>query len=571
MPISFVIIGCIFAIIIIYGFMLFLKGKQTASIDKLDEQKIAIFDIPVDSVILKLKTMHLSGKTKKLYESWAIQWDELNRDVLPTVEAELDLAEKYSNQLKFLKSKKMIDDIKELLNKSEKKAFQIDEALQRIVESEHSNHEAIETVRNQYELVKQTVTENKAVYKQSIVALEEKISEIALKFETFETLMEDADFLEAKEVLEQAKAEALYLEKILVDIPTLHHEIDNDITEQLDDLKQGYHQLNEESYQFKDVNLLELLTQLEQSIANTKEKVILLQIEHAKEDKQHVLEQIDYLYTVMETEINAKTAVLKLLPKLDIKNAQILENNKFLSIEIERLSENYELTDNETEDIIDFKAILNEFAVKIAQYTDDVAQKSVVFSELKHDLAAINEKLSELDEKQTIIKDNLGSLKQRENDVKEQLDLFELDLRNMKRQLEKQHLPGLSPVYLDLFMACTKQVEKLSALLNKLKINMKEIDELVELCTTDIEHLEDATHRIIENALMTEQLVQYANRYRSEYASIEKAITTAINLYQYQYKYTEARQTMEKSLDAVESGASKRVFDLFLLDKYRKM
>lgn len=567
----FIIVGVIISIVLIYGIMLFLKDKQTSTIDKLDEQKIAIFDIPVDSVVLKLKTMHLSGKTKKLYESWAVQWDELNRDVLPEVEADIELAEQYSNQLRLLKAKKHIEDIKNKLNSAEKKAFQIDEALQRIIESENSNHEEIESAQKQYEEVASFIQNHQDDYKESALTLMKKLDDISDKFKEFNELMEEADFLEAKEVLEDAKSTSAYLSKVIEVLPGLYHEVDVDMIEQLEELKSGYQTLSNEQYQFNEGDLSAQLTNIEQAIGQIKENLKHLQIEHAKELKEDTENSIDNLYQIMEVEVQAKQVVQKQLPKLKIKVEQIIENNRFLRIEIDRLLENYELTDDEDKNISEFENKLVATKEKLQAIDDKIKANELVFSNVEITLNEFNDQLLSIDEKQTELKNSLSDLKTRENDVKEQLDLFEIDLRNMKRKLEKQHLPGLSPLYMDLFLDTTKRLEELSALINRVKINMKEIDQLVSQCETDLEHLEEATNRIIDNSLMTEQLVQYANRYRSEYASIEKAITTAINLYQYQYKYTEARQTMETALDAIEAGASRRVEAMYQADKKKKI
>ena len=47
------------------------------------------------------------------------------------------------------------------------------------------------------------------------------------------------------------------------------------------------------------------------------------------------------------------------------------------------------------------------------------------------------------------------------------------------------------------------------------KINIESTNRLLEILTNDMNELEEAAYRIVQNATLTEQLLQYSNRYRS--------------------------------------------------------
>ena len=144
-----------------------------------------------------------------------------------------------------------------------------------------------------------------------------------------------------------------------------------------------------------------------------------------------------------------------------------------------------------------------------------------------------------------------------------------MDMRNINRTLEKQHLPGLAPEYLDLFFAVTKRVEEISAKLNRVKIDIEEIEELVVMCEEDIQLLDKRTEEILDNANMTEYLIQYANRHRDNQA-IVAATREALDLFQTVYDYESAADVMKKALNKVAPGASKRVEESYLEDKNRR-
>lgn len=564
--IFFVIIAVILGI---YGLVFYTKTKQTRTILALDEQKNAIFQIPNDVLILKLDNMHLSGKTQNLYVNWANQWEVLVKEQLPAIEEQLDQAEQLSNSLKLHKSKKCIANTTKLIEETEQKALQIHEALQVVVESESSTHEEIEAVNAYYQTVRNHVLTSGETYGDALATIQKQLADVDGQLTQFNQLMQEADYLEAKDVLHEVDSRVQVLEEKMQQIPELSQTFDQTYAEQLTDLQDGYTQLEKESYRFANINIQEEIDALTSLVADGKQAITDLNIEQAIELQSTIESDIDRLYDVMETEIDAKEAVYKVLPRVEAKLQQIIESNRHVTIELDRIQQSYELTDNESEIISTLAQQLIEHKQQFEDVKQGVEAKRFVYSNVKDKLAQLAEVLTTIDKQQADMMKSLSDLKQRERFARDQVETFEFDLRHMKRELERQNLPGLPKIFLDLFFDATKRIEELSQQLNRIKINMKEIDDLVQACTQDVEKLDETTESIIDNAALTEQLVQYANRYRMEYASIDKAIMIAVNLYQHQYKYEEAKQTMAQAIDAVEPGASSRVEQLYQDDKNR--
>ena len=69
-------------------------------------------------------------------------------------------------------------------------------------------------------------------------------------------------------------------------------------------------------------------------------------------------------------------------------------------------------------------------------------------------------------------------------------------MRSLKRFVEKQRLPGLPNDYLEFFFVATDRLEELSVVLNKIRVNMEEVNRLVALCEEDLELLDKERHII---------------------------------------------------------------------------
>lgn len=564
--IFFVIIAIVLGI---YGLVFYTKTKQTRTILALDEQKSAIYQIPNDVLVLKLDNMHLSGKTQSLYINWSNQWDALINEQLPAIEDQLDQAEQLSNSLKLHKAKLAINTAKTLLEETEQKALQIHEALQVVVESETSTHEEIETVNTYYQTVRNHVLTSGETYGGALPAIEKQLADVDVQLKQFNQLMKEADYLEAKDVLHAVDSRVQAIELKMQQIPELNQTFTGIYVEQKADLQDGYNQLVKENYRFAAVNIQKEIDALSVRLDEGKQAIVDLDIEKAESLQENIEADIERLYDVMEKEIAAKESVLKVLPRVEAKLQQIVESNKHVAIELDRIQQSYELTDNEPETISTLAQQLVEHKQQFEDVKQGVEAKRFVYSNAKDKLAQLAEVLTTIDKQQADMMKSLSDLKQRERFARDQVETFEFDLRHMKRELERQHLPGLPKLFLDLFFDATKRIEELSQQLNRMKINMKEIDDLVQACTQDVEKLDETTESIIDNAALTEQMVQYANRYRMEYAAVDKAITIAVNLYQHQYKYEEAKETIAQAIDAVEKGASSRVEKLYHDDKNR--
>ncbi|HEX5350504.1 MAG TPA: septation ring formation regulator EzrA, partial [Trichococcus sp.] len=165
---------------------------------------------------------------------------------------------------------------------------------------------------------------------------------------------------------------------------------------------------------------------------------------------------------------------------------------------------------------------------------------------------------------------NLSDLRNREKEIKDSIDLYELDMRNMKRTIEKYHLPGLPKIYLDLFFSVTDRIEDLASKLNRVKIDMDEIDAISKMCEEDIEMLDNQTQTIVDNAMLTEYMIQYANRFRHSHVEIENAINKALVLFHREYDYAGALEAIKIPLNRVEAGAARKVEESYQEEKNRR-
>ena len=565
-------LAAIFVIVLIgYGVVFYLNRKQATRIKEIDSKKETMMAIPVADNLYTLKHLNLTGQTKRTYENWQATWQTITRFQYPEIEAALVSAEQYIQQMNFIKAKQAIDNAEKLLGETQTNVEKVNKALEGLLESAQENRKRLEDSQERYNKIRKQLLAHSFTFGPAVETLEKNLNYMELDFTKFNSLTNDGDHMEAKEVLERINQDLDTLEDVVSKIPELNRKIKEEYEEQIHDLEQGYERLVEEHYVFDKVDIPAQINEIEEVIEEAKASMSLADVNEAQKKMDQAERKIDTTYELMEKEMEAKDFIDRHQANVSRKMDHVLQSNRYVLLEIDRVSQNFFLNHNELGRAQEFEEQLMKENEALRYHEKMLAEHEISYSETKAYYEKVNQKLSEIDKQQSDLVANLSNLRNREKEARDAVDLFEMDMRNMKRTLEKQHLPGLPKIYLDLFFAVSDRIEEVAAKLNRVKIDIEEIEKLVTMCDEDIEHLEKNTEKILDHANLTEYYIQYANRYRHTYPEIEKAITETLHHFQDEYDFEKAMEKMKEALDKVDPGASKRVETNYFDDKKRSL
>ena len=90
------------------------------------------------------------------------------------------------------------------------------------------------------------------------------------------------------------------------------------------------------------------------------------------------------------------------------------------------------------------------------------------------------------------------------------------------------------------------------------KVNIENSNRMLEILTNDMNELEEAAYRIVQNATLTEQLLQYSNRYRSFDDHVQAAFDQALYIFEHEYDYSASFKGISDALEMVEMGVTER-------------
>ncbi|MCD5030433.1 septation ring formation regulator EzrA [Enterococcus faecalis] len=555
------VIVIIAAVLYLIGY--FMRKKNQEQLDELEVRKEALFDLPVFEEIDDIKKMHLVGQSQNSFREWNQRWVELSTRSFAELESQIYEVENQNEIFRFMKAKKAVVEANETMTEMEAEVEVIRNGLKELRESEERNSLEVQKALDVYEELSKSLKDDKASFGPAYSEIQKQLRNVEIEFTQFVTLNTSGDPIEAREVLEDAERHTYELEDLMKRIPPMYEELNETFPDQLKEIEEGYNQLLADDYVFPEQNFAEEIQHAKKRVENSMadlEKTEIAAVEVANRDTATA---IDALYEVMEREIEAKKYVVTNQKIIDDYISHSLKNNRQLMIELDHVSQSYTLNNNELGRSRGFQTEIEEIIRRQKDLEPRMKEHTVPYSEIQAFYKECYKILDDIENQQLEIDASLKELRKGEKVAQEKIDEYEFRLRSIKRYVEKQRLPGLSADYLEFFYVATDRIEDLSRALNKMRINMDEINRLCDLCEDDLELLDKKTKDLVNAAALTEQMMQYANRYRHTHENIRAALDKSMYLFSTEFRYQDALDEIGTALEAVEPGAFKRIEDFY--------
>lgn len=566
-----ILIGIIILALVLYVGVIFYQRRNSKQIDALQDREQKLTKLPFKKTMSAARQQGLAGQSQEEYAKWQERLQEIQKNGFADLERKLLLAETTNNRYRFFAAAKTIKELKQQLTTVQQALDEIMAGFGQIQADATANQTKAKELRELYQKLRKQLLTKSFSYGAAADGLEEKLSYLETSFDKYNRFTKSGDHVEGKAILGQLDKDITELNDLMKRIPPRFKELNNEFPEQLEELRQGYRRLADEAYQFYDIDIPAELTDLDQHINTTRKSLKKLDLTAIEATDQDIARRIDHLYDVMEAEIKAHEEVESRHDELQafINHAQ--KQNRELQDELDHLNQSYSLNNNEISQAQELKHQLDEIRTTFENDMQEVAGQTAVYSMVAENYSTAFAALTEIEKKQKAINDSVQGLRRGEEEAQRSLQSFEFEIRNVKRQVEKLNLPGLPRHYLDFFFIVADEITKLDQELNQVKIDLDVITK--ELITTqeDLNKLKEETNALIDSALLTEQLLQYANRYRHSHADVAQASDEALRLFNSEYDYKQAAETIATVLEQVEPGSYKKVEESFYKTKDQEL
>lgn len=552
------LVAIVLLVIIAYVVGVVIRKRNDTLIANLETRKQELVDLPVQEEIEQVKLLHLIGQSQSTFREWNQKWTDLSTNSFKDIDFHLVEAENLNDSFNFVRAKHEIDNVDSQLTIIEEDIVSIREALEVLKEQEEKNSARVTHALDLYETLQKSISEKEDNYGTTMPEIEKQLKNIEAEFSHFVTLNSTGDPIEASEVLNKAEEHTIALGQITEQIPAIVAKLEDDFPDQLDDLETGYRRLLEENYHFPEKDIEQRFQEVREAIRSNSDGLVSLDLDRARDENEHIQEKIDKLYDIFEREIAAYKVAhkdSKIIPQF---LAHAKSNNEQLGYEIKRLSAKYILNENESLSLRSFTNDLEEIETKVLPSVENFGQEASPYTHLQILFERTLKTLTTVEENQMEVFEAVKTIESVETRARQNMDKYVNKLHMIKRFMEKRNLPGIPQDFLSTFFTTSSQIEALINELSRGRIDIEAVSRLNDVTTNAIANLEQATYLVVQDATLTEQLLQYSNRYRSFEQNVQKSFEQALYLFEVEHNYKASFDEISYALETVEPGVTDR-------------
>ena len=545
-------------LILAYVAAIFLRKRNVSRLTGLEERKEQLYNLPVNDEVEAVKNMHLIGQSQVAFREWNQKWVDLSLNSFADIENNIFEAESYNNSFRFFKATHKIDQIESQIDLIEEDITSIRNALSELEKQESKNSGRVLHALDLFESLQNTVEEDSEKYGQALPEIERQLENIQSEFSQFVTLNSSGDPVEAAAILDATENHILALTHIVDRVPGLVTTLTSTLPDQLVDLEEGYRKLLDANYHFIETDIESRFQLLYESLKKNQENIRQLELDNAEYENTQIQEEINLLYDIFTREIAAQKVVESLLSTLPTYLNHVKENNKVLVQDLERLSQTYLLPETDASHVRRIQADLSALETAILDVIEDQSEPTQAYSVLEEQLEALQSQLKEIEDEQISVSQRLAQVEKDDINARQKANVYVNRLHTIKRYMEKRNLPGIPQSFLKIFFTASHNTEELMSELEQELVDVESVNRILEITTNDMEALEEETYNIVQYATLTEQLLQYSNRYRSFDERIQEAFNESLEIFEKEFDYHASFDKISQALEVAEPGVTNR-------------
>ncbi|GGH86664.1 septation ring formation regulator [Pullulanibacillus pueri] len=555
--VAYVVIGLIVivAIVVIVGAIM--RKKIYKQIDHIESWKIDILNRPVKDEISKVKELKMVGETEKKFETWRHDWDEIVSTELPLVEERLFDAEEMADRFRFDKASQVLSELQLTMEDIEFRLKEMLADLNVVVESDEKNRKDIVEVKEQFHSLKKILITNRPQYKKTLPFVEAKLEKIEENLTLFEKETNEGNIINARKILSETKTDIEALTETMDIIPKHYKQITKVIPGQLKELESGVKEMTDSGYVLSHLQIDEQMVAIRDKLQLFEEKMEKAEFNEVEQGLTAIFEQLEALYNLIEKEVESRHKIKEQADLLRNDLRIVGEKIDDVSSETVIVQQSYRIDQEDLREQADIDQFFGKLDEEFNEVDEILQEKREAYSILFEKITAMREQLDHLHDDVDAFKVKLNTLRKDEMVAKDLLRDLKQQLIESRRKLQRSNLPGVPTEYLTLLEEGEDVLSEISSKLDEKPLEMQTVKQLLPEAKEKIKLVLNKTDEMIESAVLTEQLIQYGNRYRSQNPMISEELNRA-EAYFRSYNYTEAIEIAASAIFQVDKTVLKK-------------
>lgn len=554
----YIVLAIIFIILIIVGVLFYMRSNKSQMIEKAEERKHKVEQLPYDESLSQLTEFNLTGETKSTYDRLKqSSLDSKNQYLLP-VEEKIHDAEGLLDKFKFSQAQTEVDEAHEMMDQYEANYNELTTQVEEIIGLHKQSDHLYNECKTDYREMKRDVLANRHQFGEAASPLEQEIESFVPEMEAYETLKSEGNFNQAHDHIKTLNDDMNYLKTDMDEIPDLIKEAQKELPGQFQDIKYGCRDLKVEGYDLDHVKIDSTLQTLKTELSFVEPMISRLELDEANEKLNSINDRLDEMYELIELEVKAKNDVEETKEVITDNLFRAKEMNYTLQTEIEYVRENYYINESDVQNVRQFE---NEIQNMISVYDEilrEMAKSAVRYSEVQDNLKYIEEHVAVINEKQEKLQNHLIQLREDEAEAEENILRVQSKKEEVYRKLLASNLPSVPERFIIMKNEIDYEVREVNKKFSVRPIHVKQLKDKVSKVVLQMNKFDDEATDVLVNAVYAEKLIEYGNRYRKDSSNIDKSLNEAERLFK-NNRYKRSIEISEQALERVEPGITKQI------------
>lgn len=551
-------IGIILAIIVLIVIGLILRKRVYDQVDRLEAWKLDIMARNVAGELSKIKNLTLSGETQEKFETWKERWDYIVGKELADIEEHLLDAEDAADKFRVSKAKKVLKETEEILQSIEGSIDNILSELEELLESEKSSRMEVEEVEPAIRELRRQISQNRYQYAKADRYFDAELDKLEAALENFHEESAAGNYMEAKRIVDELKVELKELDEKIHAFPEVYKKAKHELSSQLDQLLSGMKEMKQDGFYIEHLDFEKEIRTYQQRIIDVMTTLEEGNLEEGTKVLDEMEERISEMYELLEEEALAKNYLDQNVPSY--KEAIMTLHTSFTETkaEVEELKKAYYVEDEELEKFLAVDKKTQALNNELKEVLAGLEANDVAHSELRGRVEAALGQIDDLKEKHDTFKEAIQTLRKDELLAKDKLAEMYGQIKELHRRLRKSNIPGV-PTFIWTSLEETQQRnKKVLEALEQHPLDTGAVHRSLLEAENAIEQAKEKIDMMLDQAYLTERVIQYANRYRSKNPMLAAELVEAERLFR-AYEYELALEKAAKAIEQVEPGALKRI------------
>lgn len=554
---SLLLITLIITIIVVVMAMLLINRRQLRDIEELDNELGNMEDLHLERAIGKLDQMELAGESLATLNTWKKSYQKA-AELFPEIQRLIEDGADENARYRLVKSHQSIKQARELVDSVSEDVKNSSDVFTQLLESNRENKAQYDELMQSYREIRKEILADSFDYSVALEEIENRLSAMEEDFAQAKNLSAQGDHVEAKRVLSKIRADLTALKTKLPEVKEDQHDLQTVFADQLDEIAAGYKQMRDAKYGFGSLDVMLEIRQSNDQIDRSLAALAQLDLEETSKGMKKVEKEIKTLYGILEKEYKARPFVEKNQDKLQRLLTHQQTVSQQLIKKLRHIDESYELTHGELDESRELEREVHKMDSDYIRASQRIADGRAVYSEVQDDWIKILGRLQEIGKRQQELSEAVDGLYEAEEVAQRSIKEFKQQVSLIYRHLSRQNLPGIPEGFLQMYTLVINEISKTSGELNQVRINMEKISEELVQISDDVDRLQREAEDIISSANLFELTMQYSNKFLDN-ETVVRARRNAMKLYDRDYNYKDALDTIATAVERAEPGSYQRI------------